>query len=53
MSKSYDTINGKKVREQYFRSDRLESKHKKPLPTPKELEKVFEEHCLKELVKGD
>lgn len=36
MSKSYDKVNGEKVREQYFRSERLKSKkkvdkhHKKP-----------------------
>lgn len=28
MSKSYDKIDGKKVREQYFRSERRESKRK-------------------------
>jgi len=31
MSKSYDKINGKKVREQYFRSERRKSKRKTPI----------------------
>lgn len=31
MSKSYDKVNGEKVREQYFRSDRRKSKVKKGL----------------------
>lgn len=30
MSKSYDKVNGEKVREQYFRSERRKSKKKHP-----------------------
>lgn len=31
MSKSFDKIDGKRVREQYFRSERRESKRKKDI----------------------